>query len=188
MHGVIMLGMPCSGKSSIGRMYAEMFGHSHISSGDIARELAEHDEDIRDDLTAGRLAPEVLIRSGIKSRISMARLNGKDFVLDGFPRFGDQTKWLMETFPDVQLVRVHIYVTEAEALYRAMKRGRDDDTAIVERIRYYQDVTYPSVVSGMSDITVCNCGARNDGDVVNKVHEGVMKIVDRSQIRPIRPR
>lgn len=181
MHGIIMLGMPCSGKSSIGKQFAIKYGYTYISSGNIAREMASRNDIIAEDLKAGKMAPEYNMREEIKRRISWCVENGSNFVLDGFPRFNMQYEFILNMFPDIILLRVHIYVTEREALYRAMKRERADDASIAERIRYYKDNTYQ--LTDHADIFIDNNGERRDDEVACIINREVIKCVNNREIR-----
>lgn len=161
MHGVVLFGRPCSGKSTIGREFAKRYGYKYISSGDIARELAERDEKAQADLAAGKMAPEELMRAQVRFKIRMCETVGQNFVLDGFPRFMDQHDFLQKTFPDIRMIYVHIFVSDMVARMRALRRKRNDDEAIDGRLAYFNDHTYE--ILKRCDITINN----NDGGEVS---------------------
>lgn len=142
MHGVVLFGRPCSGKSTIGKRFAEKYGYVYISSGDIAREMAGHDRQTGADLAAGKMAPEEMMRVNIRWAIRREIGMGNNFVLDGFPRFRDQLDYLQRTFPHLNLIYAHIWVSTDYALYRARNRGRNDDAAIQARLDYFEQNTY----------------------------------------------
>ena len=121
----------------------------------------------------GMLAPEHRMRIEIGNKILLNKWNDSNFILDGFPRFADQDKWLSQMF-DIRLIKVHICVSEFEALQRGLMRGREDDTALMDRIKYYKLVTYPLTIN--ADITI-----NNDKDIdsaVKLIHTEVIKRVD----------
>ena len=95
---VVLVGGPCSGKSSTGKIAAEILDAVYISSGDIARNMAQDSDIIKNDLMLGRLAPEDNMRNAISNRLwyYFKRMDRDIVILDGFPRFGDQAKWLHE--------------------------------------------------------------------------------------------
>ena len=66
---IVLVGGPCSGKSSAGKLTAKKLDIEYISSGDIAREMAKHNNDIRDNLNNGNLAPEDQMRKSISDKL-----------------------------------------------------------------------------------------------------------------------
>lgn len=141
MHGIILFGKPGSGKSTIGKLFAQMYDYDYISSGDIARHMAENDPQVSSMLAGGGMAPEMVMRSMIKHEINRRVLSNRNFVLDGFPRFDYQDMFLTDGFPDMAFVRVLIDVSDDVAVNRSMKRNRDDDGAIMKRLEYYHNNT-----------------------------------------------
>lgn len=176
MCGVVLLGMPGSGKSTIGRMMSMNYGYGYISSGDIARKMADNNEAIRTDLNMGRLAPEYRMRIAIGNQINDAIRRDMNFILDGFPRFEGQYCWLRNMFPNLRLVCVEIYVSEDNARYRCKKRARDDDKAISQRIDYYKENTMPLLK--YCDFKVDNNGNRSDEWFAEVIHTEVIKRVN----------
>ena len=141
MHGVIIFGKPCSGKSTIGKEFAKLYDYEYISSGDIARQMADENPEIGALLAVGRMAPEVMMRTMIKHRINQCINHDRKFVLDGFPRFKYQDMYLDEMFPNLGIIRVLVDIPDDVARNRAMKRNRDDDGAFETRLKYYHDNT-----------------------------------------------
>ena len=66
---VVLVGGPCSGKSSAGKIAAEILDAVYISSGDIARNMAQDSAIIKNDLMLGKLAPENNMRNAISNRL-----------------------------------------------------------------------------------------------------------------------
>lgn len=136
---VILVGPPCSGKSTIGKMLADTFGCKYVSSGDIARKMAEADGDMRN-LDAGKMAPE----SRMREEISSVLYQNENLILDGFPRFTDQLDWLIERY-DGKIIFVIVDVSITQLFKRAVSRDRSDDVAIHERVMYYVKNTIPMI-------------------------------------------
>lgn len=141
MHGVIIFGKPGSGKSTIGKEFASMYGYEYISSGDVARKMADDNPEIGIMLAAGKMAPEMMMRTMIKHMVSQCVNHDRNFVLDGFPRFKYQDIYLDDMFPALPLIRVLVDVTDNVAYERSANRGRIDDSAFMTRLRYYYDNT-----------------------------------------------
>ncbi len=155
MNCIIMFGMPCSGKSTIGKELAKELGYDYVSSGDIAREMAKSDNNVNNDLNNGKLAPEDAMRSAIYDKI----MESNNLVLDGFPRFGDQLVWLYQNFVGINFIAIHIMIDSDTAIKRSVARGRDDDQSIIKRILNYYENTYQMAIN--ADVTVENIGDKN---------------------------
>lgn len=140
---IALIGPPCSGKSTIGKMAVCKMSKTHyISSGDIARKMAEQDNDIRSDLNSGKLAPEYRMREEIVAAIAKAFTHNQTIILDGFPRFYDQLKFLREMVPtDVEIKLVLIYTSMSTIIERSCTRGRSDDNNLEQRLKYYYGTT-----------------------------------------------
>jgi len=186
MYGIILYGLPCSGKSTIGKMYAKKYDCAYISSGDIARRIASIYPNVARDLKSGKFAPENMMRMHMGIQISIRVTHNKSFVLDGFPRFKDQEEWLLENFPDVKFIRVEINTTPDEARRRAKNRGRDDDESILDRIDYYNNTTFPELVEGKCSITVGDRWLHRTESVLKLINMEATKNVDSSKGRPVR--
>lgn len=142
---IVLVGGPCSGKSSAGKIAARNLRAEYVSSGDIARSMAEHDNDIRNDLNAGKLAPEPKMRKAVKDHLwdYFYEKNKDLMILDGFPRFGDQANWLEYEFYGIDIHYVLIHAPLWLLKERARHRGRsDDNNGFYERYNYYCGVTY----------------------------------------------
>lgn len=144
MNGIVLIGPPGSGKSTIGKSIAREYNDKiYVSSGDIARKMAETNPTTKRFLANGLMAPEGQMRSEIYRHLYDINYCGKEFILDGFPRTTDQLMWLAERFP--KLVIIHINTPLDVCKNRLLLRGRSDDTVdiINKRIQYYIDHTRP---------------------------------------------
>jgi adenylate kinase family enzyme len=168
MYGVIISGMPCSGKSTIAKKYAERHKLKYISSGDIAREMAQQDITIHRALEKGFFAPEEEMRSRIEWAIVECAFSHTPFIMDGFPRFKDQDVFLHKIFDRFQLkvIYVLIDVDIDVCLDRARRRQRNDDAVIKDRIDYFYHTTLPPIMSHSPIIMGDTVGKDND-DIVN---------------------
>lgn len=138
MIGVILLGESNSGKSTIGREVAKKLNMRYISSGDIARKMSE---DVQEQLNNGKLAPEQEMREAILKSINN---DTTPFMLDGFPRFYDQYEWINQSV-GCEFVYIIIDVPRDDIISRATSRGREDDNAIFEKIKFYDENTRPMI-------------------------------------------
>ena len=145
---IILVGPPCSGKSATGKLTASKMNIEYISSGDIAREMAKYNAQIGIDLSVGMMAPEVEMRKRIDNKLWYNFIkNDRDIViLDGFPRFGDQAKWLRTILPATINILYVMFDTSSQVIAkRSIDRNREDDKSIEKRLEYYLAVTFPEL-------------------------------------------
>ena len=89
MKNIIFIAPPASGKGTMSELLIEKYGYTHISTGDILREMAKVDDElgntIRGLLQKGELIPDDIVYSAIERRLAMKDLDN-GYILDGFPR------------------------------------------------------------------------------------------------------
>jgi adenylate kinase len=147
MIGIIFIGPPCSGKSTIAKEICKKLDLIYISSGDIARRMAEDNDDIKGRLDSGQMAPEYKMRTMIYHDITRCLDHNRSFVLDGFPRFLEQYEWLINTFGELKFMCVYVNASDDTIYSRYRKRGRSDDGAdsFKYRVDYFNANTRPLV-------------------------------------------
>lgn len=141
---IVLVGGPCSGKSSAGKIAAHNLCAKYVSSGDIARAMARHDNDVRNDLDNGKLAPESQMRDAISKHLweHFYRRDANLIILDGFPRFNEQAEWLHNEFYGIDIRYILIHAPSYVLRDRAKNRNRSDDSSFNKRYNYYRQVTY----------------------------------------------
>ena len=142
---IALIGRAGSGKSTLGKRFAEEFNCKYISTGDLARTMSDLSWEAR-----GNLAPEDLMRSMVLAEIAKAKEHV--IILDGMPRIADQVYFLTDHF-NVSFVRV--VCTRSQAKRRLMERGRGDDTeeAIEKRLQTYDNNigAIRNVINGLAE-------------------------------------
>lgn len=167
---IILIGPPCSGKSTVGKELASQIGYKYVSSGDIARRIAEEDG-TTDNLNAGKMAPEDRMRDEI-AKVFNAEDRGS-IVLDGFPRFEEQWEWMITNF-EHEFAYIIVDVPTIDMFNRAVSRGRTDDIAFMDRLEYYMKNTIPMINRIDSHCTVFGVPTilvMNNGLYINTVSE-----------------
>jgi adenylate kinase len=96
---IVLIGLPGSGKGTQGRLLAKKLNLSHISIGDMLRQMIEVQSQegflIKECIAQGKLVPSDLVNSIVKDFLSQEQYkNG--YVLDGYPRNLEQAHFLME--------------------------------------------------------------------------------------------
>jgi adenylate kinase family enzyme len=116
-----------SGKSTLAGVAQRILSDSKvISTGDIARNLSNGSPELVEHTAKLDLFPsEDLMRATIAKEIEVA--TEFNIILEGCPRFGDQVRWIRDTywhyFPKIIMTSVGDMIT---LLNRAKTRGRDE--------------------------------------------------------------
>lgn len=117
-------GLPCSGKSHAAKLLANKFDCDYISTGDIARSLIKTEQEASDTAKNDRYAGEDELRVELKRRIESCTKN--TIIVDGFPRFADQARYMVNEYTYYFPVVVEINAGDDITLYnRAFMRKRD---------------------------------------------------------------
>ena len=151
---IIIFGSPGAGKGTQAKIIAEKENLSHLSSGELSRQMTrnkEFGEIIKDCLSKGNLVPNKIIIDIVENYILKNRkLSG--FIFDGYPRNIGQAKALdklaKKENTKIDLV-INLKLSQEEALKRILKRGessgRSDDNlkTIKNRLKVYKKRTEP---------------------------------------------
>src|SRR2546423_124186 len=94
---IVLMGAPGAGKGTQARLLKERMGLSHISTGDMFREMKRAEtprgERLRDIMSSGALVPDDLTIRLVEERTGQDDCrNG--YILDGFPRTTAQAEML----------------------------------------------------------------------------------------------
>jgi adenylate kinase len=142
---IILMGMPGSGKGTQGKMLAETFGFQYVSTGEMLRHYATHDQIAR--MNKGELLNDQEMMTMIEAVLGTAADPNK-ILLDGFPRSVPQADWLLEQIAEDGFKIDHVFhlVVPQEVVHdRLLRRGRDDDTeeSMIHRFEFYNAITLP---------------------------------------------
>lgn len=180
MKNIILLGMPGSGKGTMGKKLVEEFGFTHLSTGDLIRD--EQKKKTKIGLLADRLInqgnflPDQVI---IQMFQQFIQDNPTDvgYIFDGYPRTKDQAKHLHAFLLKSKIpltAAVYLELDQLQAVLRLLKRaeieGRKDDTkpVIEKRIGIYKAKTFPLVkfFSDMNKLVRVESGGNIDEQYV----------------------
>ena len=90
---IILIGAPGVGKGTVANFLVKKFNIPHIATGDILREEAKTNKNLRKVMNQGKLVPDKVVSEIIEKRLKKEDCrNG--FILDGFPRTIEQAKFL----------------------------------------------------------------------------------------------
>ena len=138
---LIFLGSPGAGKGTQAEKLVEEKGFVQLSTGDILREAVKKGTDLgkkaKEYMDAGKLVPDDLIIEIIEEKLK--ELEGKDIILDGFPRTIPQAEALEKMLPHVgrKLDAVILFdVPDEVVIERISGRRIDPKTGKVYHVKY----------------------------------------------------
>lgn len=83
MKCIVLLAPPAAGKGTIARYIQDKYNYRQISTGDLLREEAKANEEIRNLMKAGNFVSDELVLNLFKKYVSNIK---EDIILDGIPR------------------------------------------------------------------------------------------------------
>lgn len=121
----VFIGLPLSGKSFAAKLFAQKVTDStYLSTGDLVRQIMT--PDLKDQTAKNDLFP---IEDKVRELIEQFIENSvqQNVIIDGFPRYGAQAKWMCDTFSGLYPVAFHVNVGDLSTIYlRAKSRARDE--------------------------------------------------------------
>lgn len=128
---IILMGLAGSGKSTQGQKLAEATGRVWLSAGQILRNSGKFD----DILERGELVDDMLTVEIMAEEMAKVIREGKNVILDGFPRDREQAIWMADNIAEAIEQIIVIEASKDELIRRLEARGRSDDTreAILQR-------------------------------------------------------
>ena len=123
MKNIIFIAPPAAGKETQSTMLKERFGFNHLSTGDMLREAISSGSTIglqlKNIIDEGKLVSDDIMINLIKDKLS--NLEGKPFILDGFPRTLNQAEAL-EDLLTLDYEVINLDLAEEEAVARILGR------------------------------------------------------------------
>ena len=117
MKNIIFIAPPAAGKGTQSTMLKESFGYNHLSTGDMLREVVSSGTDfglqVKNIIDRGELVSDDIIINLINNKL--AKIDGKPFILDGFPRTLNQAKSL-DNMLDKDYEVIYLDLTEEKAV------------------------------------------------------------------------
>ena len=109
----IITGGPATGKGTRSDILAKALDIAHISTGDMLREVAKTNEDIKNRLAKGELISDEIITNLLRERLQQEDCK-KGFILDGYPRTLSQIHLLNDLLNAIVAILaaiLHIFCT-----------------------------------------------------------------------------
>ncbi len=122
---IVFLGPPGCGKGTQAQLISKNFGITHISTGDIFRNIIKTNkpkklaETINKYVKEGLLVPDEIVFECVKAALK----NKKNFLLDGYPRNLNQAKLLDRYFKNKGINKVFYFkISDKEIIKRLSSR------------------------------------------------------------------
>lgn len=150
----IITGGPATGKGTRSDILAKALDIAHISTGEILREVAKTNKDIKDKLSKGELISDEIITGLLRERLSKDDCK-KGFILDGYPRTLNQIYLLNDLLEELgrKIDKVIELTAPDELVFKRILERKS-----CEKCGKMYGIDFPSKVENVCD----DCG----GDLV----------------------
>ncbi len=202
---IIFLGAPGAGKGTQAQRLSEEKGFIQVSTGDILRANVKNKTELgkkaKEYMEAGQLVPDELIISMIEDELK--KLEGKDIILDGFPRTVKQAEALEDLLKrlgrnldyvilfdvsDEEVVKritgrridpktgkvYHVIYNPPPADVEVIQREDDKEEVVKKRLEVYHSQTAPLIDYYEKRGKLVRIDASTDP---NKVYEELIKVI-----------
>lgn len=145
---IVFMGLAGSGKSTMGQLLAAHLHCPWVSTGNLLRQSM--DRATQKKMLRGEMIDDSKTLAVLDDEFRRIGASQNQFVLDGSPRSMRQAKWLVEKAKEGELkitAIIHLEASKQVAKKRLIARRRPDDneTAINERFREYDENTLPII-------------------------------------------
>ena len=88
MRNVVLIAPPAAGKGTLANYLCDKYGYVSISTGDLLREEAKKNKELREIMESGKLVDDNMVFDCLKAKLN--KLGNTPYILDGFPRTVNQ--------------------------------------------------------------------------------------------------
>lgn len=88
MKNVILIAPPAAGKGTLAKKLVDSLGYVQLSTGDMLRDQAKEDENLRNMMKTGKLIDDKTVFKALEAKLN--KLGDTPYILDGFPRTVNQ--------------------------------------------------------------------------------------------------
>ncbi len=158
MKDLVFLGIQGCGKGTQVKALLETVpNHLYYEMGQTLRALMSNTNlignYIKDVVNNGKMVDNFITHNLISASLQICQNNGKNIIIDGFPRVEEQADFFIDRMTTLQrdFIVVHFELSKEKALERMMKRAetewrKDDTPAVMEqRIQIFMDETLPVI-------------------------------------------
>lgn len=123
MKNIILLAPPAAGKGTVAKFLCDRFGYVSISTGDMLREEAKNNDELKAIMEAGKLVDDNMVFELLKAKLN--KLGNTPYILDGFPRTVNQAVMYDELIQSIEKnlgVVIYLDVDKEELKDRVVSR------------------------------------------------------------------
>jgi len=171
---IIFLGIAGAGKTEQSKLLANEFNYDRISVGQLLRN--DTSEDLGYRLDRGELIDDEVVIPIVEKQIKNIS-EGKEFIIDGFPRTLKEAIWITNR-PRETLRVFQILLSPEDACSRLKIRNRTDDNeqAIKKRIYEYEEFINSILhIFKRKNITIFNIDGSKD---IESVHNQIVSDIN----------
>ncbi len=187
---IIFFGPPGAGKGTQAKKISNYFELPHLSTGDILRKkINEKDklaEQLKDIMSSGALVSDDILNQIVSEKLLNECQNG--FILDGYPRTLDQSKFIEDFFykSEIKLnfifnIILNFETLKKRILKRSAEEGRDDDNLDAIQKRYTTYIETTKLASDYYSDRYNEIFHNIEGDQeIDKITSKMIKIIENS--------
>jgi adenylate kinase len=141
---ILLYGPAGSGKSTQGKILAAKYGWKYISAGELLRQKATTDENLKSIMNSGNIVPASIVNEVVFDAVDP--VGGSHIVVDGYPRELGEATDLVDRYGASMIASIIVIeLSESESIKRLQLRGREDDdtAAIKRRLEIYHEEMKP---------------------------------------------
>tara|TARA_B100000575_G_C22835209_1_gene489989 strand:- start:7 stop:579 length:573 start_codon:yes stop_codon:yes gene_type:complete len=185
LSNIIFFGPPGAGKGTQAKVISEFLNLSHLSTGDVLRnKIKEKDKlanELKEIMSSGKLVSDKILNSIVASRLKYEAQKG--FILDGYPRTLDQSKFLNNFLENSSYrinyifnININFNILKNRIIKRSSEERRDDDNINSLETRYSEYLNSTKQVSDLYRENQKNIFYDIDGslqidEITNKIKE-----------------
>ena len=155
MSNILFFGPPGAGKGTQAKLISKFLKVPHLSTGDILRLKIQKKDKIantlREVMAKGNLVSDDILNKIVGEKLIDCK---QGFILDGYPRTIEQSKFLNKFLDDSKLkinfiinINIDLNTIRSRILKRSEEEGREDDNINAIEIRYNEYVKKVKKVS-----------------------------------------
>lgn len=123
MKNIILLAPPAAGKGTVAKYLCDNFGYVSISTGDMLRDEAKNNKELKAIMEAGKLVDDNMVFELLKAKLN--KLGNTPYILDGFPRTVNQAVMYDELLQSIEKklgVVIYLDIDKEELKDRVVSR------------------------------------------------------------------
>ena len=191
MSNILFFGPPGAGKGTQAKLISKNLKVPHLSTGDILRLKIEKKDKIanklREVMTKGNLVSDDILNKIVGEKLLDCK---QGFILDGYPRTIEQSKFLNKFLDESKLkinfifnIKIDLDTIRSRILKRSQEEGREDDNIEAVEIRYNEYVKKVKKVSDLYSQLYPDIYHEIDGNnQIEEISKKILKMLENSWI------